>query len=50
MPLLDYNIILYCSYMYAMKDVASFVFYTMIFPHEGNIIIIDQITYYDPKY
>jgi hypothetical protein len=46
---LDYNILFGCSYMYAMKAVASFVFRTMMFPHNGKIIIIDQVSHYDPN-
>jgi len=46
---LDDNIILGRSYMYVMKLVSCLFFHTMSFPHEGNIITIDQITYYDPK-
>jgi hypothetical protein len=40
---LDYNILLGCSYMYAMKAVASSVFRTIIFPHNGKIVTIDQV-------
>jgi hypothetical protein len=35
--------------MYAMKAVASSVFRTMIFPHNGNIITIDQVSHYEPN-
>ena len=33
-----------------MKAVASSVFRMMMFPHNGNIFTVDQLTYYDPKY
>lgn len=46
---LDYNIILGRSYMYSMKAVASSIFDTMMFPHNGKIVSLDQLTYYDPK-
>jgi hypothetical protein len=47
---LDYNILFGRSYMYAMKAVASSVFRTMMFPHNGKIITIDQITHYEPNH
>ena len=46
---LDYNLILERSYMYAMRAVASTVFYLMMFPHEGKIMTVDQLTYHDPQ-
>ena len=44
---LDYNILLGHSYTYAMSVVASTIFHKMCFPHEGKIITIDQLTYYE---
>jgi hypothetical protein len=35
--------------MYAMKTVASSVFRTMVFPHNGKIITIDQVLHYEPN-
>jgi hypothetical protein len=36
--------------MYVMKVVVSLVIVcTMIFPHDGKAITIDQLTYHDPK-
>jgi hypothetical protein len=46
---LDYNIFFGCSYMYAMKVVASSMFRMMMFPHNGKIITIDQVSHYDPN-
>jgi hypothetical protein len=46
---LDYNIMFSRSYMYAMKVVASSVFRTMMFPHNGNIVTIDQVSHYEPN-
>jgi hypothetical protein len=46
---LDYNILFGRSYMYAMKAVASSVFRTIMFPHNGKIVTIDQVSYYDPN-
>ena len=45
----DYNIILGRSFMYAMKVNASSVFHMMRFPHNGKIITLDQLIYYDLK-
>jgi len=44
---LDYNIILGHSYTYAMLAITSLVFRKMCFPHEGKIITIDQLNYYE---
>ena len=41
---LDYNILLGWSYMYAMSAIASSVFRIMMFPHEDQIIMVDQLT------
>jgi hypothetical protein len=46
---LDYNILFGRSYMYAMKAVASSVFQTMMFPHNGKIVTIDQVSHYEPN-
>jgi hypothetical protein len=35
--------------MYTMKVMASFVFHTMMFPHNGKITTIDQVSHYDPN-
>lgn len=35
--------------MYDMKVVASSVFTVMMFPHDGKILTIDQLTYYEKK-
>jgi hypothetical protein len=36
--------------MYAMKVVASSVFRTMMFPHNGKIVTIDQLTHYESNH
>jgi hypothetical protein len=46
---LDYTILLGHIYMYVMKEISSLVFHTMSFPHEGNIITIEKLTYCDTK-
>jgi hypothetical protein len=47
---LDYNILFGCSYMYAMKEVSSSMFRTMMFPHNGKIITINQLTHCEPNH
>jgi len=34
--------------MYAKKVVYSSVFHMMMFPHDGKVITIDHLTYYEP--
>jgi hypothetical protein len=46
---LEYNILLGCTYMYAMKAVASSIFRTIMFPYNGKIVTIDQVTHYVPN-
>jgi hypothetical protein len=46
---LEYNILLGRTYMYAMKAVASSIFRTIMFPHNGKIVTIDQLTHYEPN-
>ena len=46
---IDYNLLLGHSYMYEMQAIASSVFQLMIPPHDGKIVTIDQLMYYDPK-
>ena len=46
---LDYNLFLRCSHMYSMRTMASTVFRLLMFPHDGNIVTVDQLTYYDPQ-
>ena len=35
--------------MYSMRVVASSVFHLMMFPHEGKIVTVDELTYHDPQ-
>lgn len=46
---LDYNILLGRSYTYAMSIVTSVVHCKMCITHNGKIVTIGQLTYYDPK-
>ena len=45
--LVDYNILLERDYIYAIQVVVSSLFWIMTFPHEGCIITIDKLSYYD---
>jgi hypothetical protein len=47
---LDYNILFECTYMYAMRSIASSLFRMMMFPHNGKIITINQLTHYEPNH
>jgi hypothetical protein len=42
---LDYNLLLGCNWTYAMIVVVSFIFCTLCFPHEGKIVMIDQLSF-----
>jgi hypothetical protein len=48
---LDYNLLLGHNWTYAMTTIVSFVFYTLCFSHDGNIVTIDQFpfTYASPN-
>ena len=46
---LDYKLLLRRSYMYTMRAISSTVFHLMMFPHEGKIVTVDQLTYHDPQ-
>ena len=43
---LDYNLLLGRSWYYAMTAVVSSVFRLIMFPHKGNIVKTDQLSYY----
>jgi hypothetical protein len=45
---LDYNILLGRSWTYTMTMVVSTIFWVLCFPHEGRIIIVDQLTLFHP--
>ena len=47
---LDFNLLLGCDYVYAMKVVVSTLFQVMYFPHDGNIVTIDQLSFVKPDY
>jgi hypothetical protein len=45
---LDFNFLLGWDYVYAMKVVMSTLFRVMHFPHNGNIVTIDQLSFIGP--
>jgi len=45
---LDYNLLLGRSWFYALTVITSSVFRCVQFPHQGNIVTIDQLDYYTP--
>jgi hypothetical protein len=45
---LDYNLLLGRSWTYAMKVVVATVFRVLLFPHEGYIVTIDQLSFSHP--
>ena len=47
---LDFNLLLGRDYVYAMKAVVSTLFRVMYFPHDGNIVTIDQLSFVKPDH
>jgi hypothetical protein len=45
---LDYNLLLGRSWTYAMQVVVAIVFQVLLFPHEGQIVTIDQFSFSRP--
>jgi hypothetical protein len=45
---LDYNLLLGHSWTYAMQAVVATVFRVLLFPHEGQIVTIDQLSFFRP--
>ena len=45
---LDYNILLWRSWTYSMQEVFATVFWVLVFPHEGWIVTIDQLSFSRP--
>lgn len=43
---LDYNLLLSCSWSYAMNVIVSSIVRLIKFPHNGKIVTIDQLTYF----
>jgi hypothetical protein len=45
---MDYNLLLGHSCFYEMIFIASSIFHILRFPHQGKIIIVDQLNYITP--
>jgi hypothetical protein len=45
---LDFNLLLGRDYVYVMRDFVSTLFRVICFPHNGNIVTIDQLSFIDP--
>jgi hypothetical protein len=45
---LDYNLLLGRSWTYSMQVVVATVFRVLLFPHEGQIVTIDQLSFSRP--
>lgn len=43
---LTYNLLLCRSWTYAMRAVASSLFRVILFPHQGKIVIVDQLSFF----
>lgn len=46
---LDFNLLLGCDYVYVMEALVSSLFPVICFSHEGNVVIIDQLTFICPE-
>jgi hypothetical protein len=46
---LDYNLLLGWIWTYAMQVVVTIVFWVLLFPHEGRIVTIDQLSFSRPN-
>jgi hypothetical protein len=45
---IDYNLLLGRSWTYAMQAVVATIFQVLLFPHEGQIVTIDQLSFSRP--
>jgi hypothetical protein len=45
---LNYNLLLRRSWTYAMQEVVETFFWVLLFPHEGRIVTIDQLSFSHP--
>jgi hypothetical protein len=44
---LDYNILLGCNWIYVMFVVVSTLFYVLHFPHQGKLVTVYQLSYFN---
>ena len=45
MHLLDYNLLLGISWTYSMSAIALFVLHIVVFPHEGKLVTVEQLSF-----
>jgi hypothetical protein len=41
----NYKLLLGCNWIYYMTAIVSFIFCTLYFPHDGNIVMINQLCF-----
>jgi hypothetical protein len=44
---LDYNLLLGRSWVYSMSVIVSTLFHVLRFPHQGKIVMVDQLAYFN---
>jgi hypothetical protein len=47
---LDFSLLLGRDYVYAMKATVSTLFCVISFPHDGWVVIVDQLSFIDPAW
>jgi hypothetical protein len=47
---LDFALLLGRDYVYAMKAIVSTLFCVISFPHDGRVVIVDQLSFIDPDW
>jgi hypothetical protein len=47
---LDFSLLLGRDYVYAMKAIVSTLFRVISFPHDGWVVIVDQLSFIDPAW
>ena len=45
---LYFNLIFGCEYVYAMKFLVCTLFQVIYFPHDGNIVTVDELYFVQP--
>jgi hypothetical protein len=47
---LDFALLLERDYVYAMKAIVSTLFHVIYFPHDGQVVTVDQLSFIDPNW
>jgi hypothetical protein len=47
---LDFSLLFGRDYVYAMKVIVSTLFCVIYFPHNGRVVIVDQLSFIDPTW